>query len=86
MARRWLLVFAALARADECAPRAPAGPARFAVAVSGDVRSLLLTLWSWDQFLLRPNRGSLDLFFHLWVDRTRAVHCATLRAQMRLPP
>ena len=40
MARRWLLVFAALARADECAPRAPAGPARFAVAVSGDVRSL----------------------------------------------
>ena len=64
---------------------APSSPSAMRAMVEMGVRSLLLTLWSWEQFLLRPNRGAIDLFFHLWVDRSRAIHCATLRWLRELP-
>ena len=65
--------------------RPPSSEHRVAITVAGDVRSFLAARWSFEQFLLWPNRGLLDVFWHVWANTSLPLHHETLAVMRALP-
>ena len=58
----------------------PKATGRFAIEVSGGLRSFLTTAWSFEQLVLGANPpDSVDVFWHLWVNSSLPLHRECLR-------